>query len=110
MFEGVIQFFWQSVYRVRSPASTSVSQAANSIALVIPELCYLMNLHQEFPELSIKGAAELMAMPMSCDSGTQTPTHFVEKFIDINYNWNEWALRRCTLPLVTLANNFNSAR
>lgn len=70
------------------------------MALVVPELCYLMNLHQEFPELSIKAAVELMVAPMSCDSGTQTPTHFVEKFIDVNYNWNEWALRRCAPALV----------
>lgn len=77
-------------------------QAASSLALLVPELCYLMNLHQEFPELSIKAAAELMAAPMSCDSGTQTPTHFVEKFIDVNYNWNEWALRRCALPATPL--------
>jgi len=87
---------------VFSASPTEWVQAANSIALVIPELCYLMNLHQEFPELSIKGAAELMAMPMSCDSGTQTPTHFVEKFIDVNYNWNEWALRRRALQLANL--------
>mmetsp|Transcript_15175 Transcript_15175/g.39232 ORF Transcript_15175/g.39232 Transcript_15175/m.39232 type:complete len:636 (-) Transcript_15175:115-2022(-) len=77
-------------------------QAASSMALVVPELCYLMNLHQEFPELSIKAAVELMVAPMSCDSGTQTPTHFVEKFIDVNYNWNEWALRRRALQLANL--------
>jgi hypothetical protein len=28
------------------------------------------------------------------DAGTQTPTHFTEKFMDVNYEWNEWALRR----------------
>jgi hypothetical protein len=26
--------------------------------------------------------------------GTQTPTHFVERHVDVNYEWNEWALRR----------------
>ncbi|RHY18721.1 hypothetical protein DYB32_010339, partial [Aphanomyces invadans] len=28
------------------------------------------------------------------DAGTSTPTHFVEKNMDVNYEWNEWSLRR----------------
>jgi hypothetical protein len=32
--------------------------------------------------------------PVQVDAETQTPTHFTERLIDVNYEWNEWALRR----------------
>jgi hypothetical protein len=32
--------------------------------------------------------------PVKVDAETQTPSHFTERFIDVNYEWNEWALRR----------------
>jgi hypothetical protein len=41
-------------------------------------------------------------MPLTKDVGTGTPTHFVESFIDINYHWNEWELRRRALQIVNL--------
>jgi hypothetical protein len=34
------------------------------------------------------------AAPLKLESGTQTPTHFVEQRIVREYEWNEWALRR----------------
>jgi hypothetical protein len=37
---------------------------------------------------------QAMAGPLRLDAGTQTPTHLNERLIDINYEWNEWALRR----------------
>jgi hypothetical protein len=37
---------------------------------------------------------ELFAAPLKVEAGTQTVTHPVERFIDIDYEWNEWALRR----------------
>lgn len=37
---------------------------------------------------------------VSVDSNTETPTHFVESYIDRNYDWNEWSLRRKALQLV----------
>jgi hypothetical protein len=77
-------------------------EAAKAVVLSAPELFYLVNLHHTMPELSVKLAVELMNQPMSCDSGTQTPTHFVEKYIDVNYSWNEWALRRRALQLANL--------
>lgn len=60
----------------------------------MPELFYLVNFQHMVPEISVKAAVDLMAQPMACDAGTQTPTHFQEKYIDANYSWNEWALRR----------------
>jgi hypothetical protein len=43
-----------------------------------------------------------LAVPLKCDFGTQTPTHFVEKHLDHHYEWNEWALRRRALQLANL--------
>lgn len=31
---------------------------------------------------------------MKVEAATQTVTHVVERLIDVNYEWNEWALRR----------------
>ena len=31
-----------------------------------------------------------------------TPTHFIETYIDLNYHWNEWELRKRALKLVNL--------
>ena len=35
--------------------------------------------------------------PSTAEFGAQTPTHFVERRWDANYEWNEWALRRRAL-------------
>jgi hypothetical protein len=42
----------------------------------------------------LRGLLELFAGALKVDAGTQTVTHPVERFIDIDYEWNEWALRR----------------
>ena len=39
---------------------------------------------------------------MTSESGTQVETHIVDTFIDPNYRWNEWELRRHALMLVNL--------
>jgi len=36
------------------------------------------------------------------DASTSTPIHFITKNLDINYEWNEWSLRRKALKLVNL--------
>jgi hypothetical protein len=41
-------------------------------------------------------------VPGKRDAGTTTPTHFVEKRIDVNYEWNEWALRRRALQTTNI--------
>lgn len=38
--------------------------------------------------------ALLSAAAVKVDAETQTLTHFSERHIDVNYEWNEWALRR----------------
>jgi hypothetical protein len=42
--------------------------------------------------------------PTTKDASTGTPVHFVDTFIDINYHWNEWELRRKALKIVNLTN------
>jgi len=39
---------------------------------------------------------------MKADFGTQTDTHFYDKNIVKNYEWNEWELRRKALKLANL--------
>lgn len=36
------------------------------------------------------------------DASTETPVHFVEKYIDYKYEWNEWNLRRKALQMLKL--------
>lgn len=67
-----------------------------------PELIYLTGATDEFPTVSVPSIVGMMATPQSCDFGTQTPTHFVEKNLDKDYEWNEWALRRRALHLANL--------
>lgn len=44
--------------------------------------------------LPVRHIMQLFDVPVKVDAETQTPTHFVEKNVDVNYEWNEWALRR----------------
>ena len=78
-----------------------------------PELIPMLRLQEHFPAASIQeimrqgaqaaGGRSLLAPARSFqDSCEQTPTHFVEKNIDVNYEWNEWALRRRALDLANL--------
>lgn len=38
--------------------------------------------------------AVVSAAAIKLDAGTQTPTHFIEQHKDLDYEWNEWALRK----------------
>jgi hypothetical protein len=45
--------------------------------------------------LPLRGLMALVCQAaVKVDAETQTPTHFTERHIDVNYEWNEWALRR----------------
>jgi hypothetical protein len=41
---------------------------------------------------------------LRADFGAQTPTHFVERRVDPDYEWNTWALRRRALRAANLRN------
>lgn len=83
-----------------------------------PELIHLLQLQRWFPNASIKrllGNAgitnsfsnteeNLGGKAQKRDASTSTPTHFIENYIDINYHWNEWELRRRALKVVNLMN------
>mmetsp|Transcript_20260 Transcript_20260/g.30212 ORF Transcript_20260/g.30212 Transcript_20260/m.30212 type:complete len:300 (-) Transcript_20260:942-1841(-) len=84
-----------------------------SIVLDKPELIYFLNLQNEFPNVrsmfqSLLQLEDDVCMPASitaCDNKeacassqsdacVETPVHFVESYIDPNYCWNEWDIRR----------------
>jgi len=81
-------------------------------ALRNPEYIHLLRLHRWFPTASIARLLRMhemetnnkTGMPLSKDASTGMPTHFVESYIDINYHWNEWELRRRALKIVNLKN------
>ena len=61
-------------------SSGVIAHTAGRRAGVVPSLRELVHL--------------LGRMLLKVEVGTQTPTHFVERHVDVNYEWNEWALRR----------------
>ncbi|XRB04320.1 cilia- and flagella-associated protein 206 [Pycnococcus provasolii] len=67
-----------------------------------PPLCGILRLSSELPACDADEALAAVATPLAREFGTQTPTHFCEKRVDTNYEWNEWALRRKALRLANL--------
>ncbi|GMF13768.1 unnamed protein product [Phytophthora lilii] len=84
-----------------------------------PALIYLLRLQESFPNITLssllkmchrfraegaRGVHPLLAPPPSqkVDASTATPTHFIEKRIDYNYDWNEWNLRRKAIKIANL--------
>ena len=95
----------------RTDTETYLAQIKEK-ALRNPEYIHLLRLHRWFPTASIARLLRMHEMetnnktglPLSKDASTGTPTHFVESYIDINYHWNEWELRRRALKIVNLKN------
>jgi hypothetical protein len=87
-------------------------------ALRNPEYIHLLRLHRWFPTASIARLLKIhemetnnkSGMPLTKDASTGTPTHFVDSYIDINYHWNEWELRRRALKIVNLKNCATSSQ
>ena len=88
-----------------------------SAARQAPELIHLLRLQEDFPSSSISklidksrgyregsadNAFEEGKAPERRDASTETPTHFVERNIDVNYSWNEWELRRRALQMTNI--------
>jgi hypothetical protein len=79
-------------------------------AVQSPEYIHLLRLQRWFPKASIAKLLEQSEPDSSFmggrvatrDVGTSTPTHFCEGYIDINYHWNEWELRRRALQVNSL--------
>ena len=87
-------------------------------ALRNPEYIHLLRLQRWFPTASIARLLKIHEMetnnksglPLTKDAGTSTPTHFIDSYIDINYHWNEWELRRRALKIVNLKNCVTSSQ
>ena len=78
-------------------------------ALRNPEYIHLLRLQRWFPSASIARLLQYhdlemqnKGQPLTKDASTDTPTHIQETYIDINYHWNEWELRRRALKVVNL--------
>ena len=67
-----------------------------------PPLVGVLGLRKELPACDADEALAIVETPIAREFGTQTPTHFCEKRIDVEYEWNEWALRRKALRLANL--------
>ncbi|KAF6256379.1 hypothetical protein COO60DRAFT_1702373 [Scenedesmus sp. NREL 46B-D3] len=53
--------------------------------------------------LPLRRLMALVSMaPVKVDAEAQTPTHFAERLVDVDYEWNEWALRRRIIALANL--------
>ena len=55
-----------------------------------------------FPNLDVAKLAAGMSVASPTEFGTQTDTHPVERHVDKDYEWNEWALRRRALHAANL--------
>ena len=55
-----------------------------------------------FPNLDVAKVAAGMSVASPTEFGTQTDTHPVERHVDKDYEWNEWALRRRALHAANL--------
>ncbi|UJR21636.1 hypothetical protein I4U23_024713 [Adineta vaga] len=86
----------------RKPSSYIEAIANN--AKVHPELIQLLDLHAHFSNVAPYGdLTQSSAKPhLKSDCGTQTDTHFHEKNIVKDYEWNEWELRRKAIKLANL--------
>ncbi|QDZ25538.1 DUF3508 domain-containing protein [Chloropicon primus] len=67
----------------------------------LPQLISLLKLSPD--RATVDFVCQLVnASEKSKEYGTQTPTHYVEKFVDPNYCWNEWDLRKRGLQMANL--------
>jgi len=92
---------------LRDPESFLTSIKERAIAN--PEYIHLLRVQNWFPAASIARLLDnaefdrsQVGKSLTQDASTETPTHFVEKYIDVNYHWNEWELRRRALKISNL--------
>ena len=64
-------------------------------ARVSTELINLVQLQRQFQSLSQQNSAMARRQPrLQADADTQTDTHIMASYIDKEYEWNEWEMRR----------------
>jgi hypothetical protein len=89
---------------------TELLEAMLSIVRKRSELINLLDLTSHFPSVVMRRllvglydeTAPPPEIPAFADAQTETVLHIVEKNIDYNYDWNEWALRRKAIQLTNL--------
>ncbi|EFJ47078.1 hypothetical protein VOLCADRAFT_105292 [Volvox carteri f. nagariensis] len=67
-----------------------------------PLLARPLGLPPPRPSADVHAVLQAMSGTLKVDFGCQTPVHFVERYIDKDYEWNVWALRRRALALANL--------
>ena len=67
-------------------------------------------LQATWPALAVGSLLEVTAAKVSCDSDCQTVVHPVSEYIDRDYEWNEWALRKKALDVVNLRRKRTSSQ
>ena len=67
-----------------------------------PLLVHLLGMQQQLPQCDLHAILSATPQQLTLESGTQTPTHFLEQHLDQHYEWNAWVLRRRALALANL--------
>ncbi|KAF8063785.1 cfap206 [Scenedesmus sp. PABB004] len=92
-----------SALRAFVAAPEAALDGARRAAARAPLLEHLLGLAGAGGRLpALRAVLALAAGPARVDAGTQTPTHFTERHVDVDYEWNEWALRRRIIALANL--------
>lgn len=85
--------------------STEVLTGLPAVMQRFPTLIQVLGVQAAFEQFADPNQIlQMLAAPVKCDFGTQTPMHFQDKNKDLNYEWNEWALRRRAIMLANLKN------
>ncbi|CAD7701880.1 unnamed protein product [Ostreobium quekettii] len=97
--------FTLSSAKARDLFAASPGEYRKGVAAAVrkePFLAKLLGLLATLPWANVSNVTSITRERLSCDFGIQTPTHFEECHIDVDYEWNVWALRRRALELANL--------
>lgn len=92
--ETVFSFSDDAAADLFAAAPSAFLQAMERLVAREPLLVTALNSPELASNFSIQIAVDAMSRASDCSFGTQTPTHFLERHIDAQYEWNAWALRR----------------
>ena len=82
--------------------------ALRELVIKSPEYIHLLRVQRWFPQANLNRLlaqevdVQMVAGKATKDASTETPLHFNEGEINIDYHWNEWELRRRSLHLLNL--------
>ncbi|XP_022249158.1 cilia- and flagella-associated protein 206-like isoform X1 [Limulus polyphemus] len=76
------------------------------LALQRPELILLLELKREFDLPLQKNSSHPNKPVIKIDSAVQTDTHPLTSNIDLNYQWNQWELRREALKMADMKKKY----